>query len=107
VAVAAGNESADAENTSPARLNYTGVYTVSAIDSNGVLASFSNYGMPVDAAAPGVRILSTRLGGGTVYMSGTSMATPHVAGLLLFGLVHANGYASDDFDGCADPLAYK
>jgi subtilisin family serine protease len=107
IAVAAGNESQNTADISPARLNYAGVYTVSAVDKRDAFARFSNYGLAVDAAAPGVSITSTRLGGGVVSMSGTSMATPHVAGLLLLGKIHANGYAALDPDGCPDPLAYR
>lgn len=106
VVVAAGNEGQSVLTTSPARLNYPGVYTVSAFDRNGRIAPFSNYGSSVDVAAPGVMILSTRIGGGALYMSGTSMAAPHVAGLLLFGSLHGNGYVANDPDGCADPIAH-
>src|SRR4030095_10943443 len=49
-------------------------------DSNDREASFSNYGTCVDIWAPGVSILSTKRGGGTTTFSGTSMASPHVAG---------------------------
>ncbi|MEO5930786.1 MAG: S8 family serine peptidase [Candidatus Kapaibacterium sp.] len=107
VVVAAGNEMEDAGLSSPSRVNYPGVYTVSAFDINGDMASFSNYGSVVDVSAPGVRILSTRVGGGTVYMSGTSMAAPHVAGLLLFGSLHGSGYVTGDPDGCDDAIAYR
>ncbi len=107
IAVAAGNESQNTAGVSPARLNYPGIYTVSAVDRRDGFARFSNYGSAVDVAAPGVSISSTRLGGGVATMSGTSMATPHVAGLLLLGKLHANGYALLDPDGCDDPLAYR
>jgi subtilisin family serine protease len=80
-ALAAGNSGADACNSSPARAGVNaGVITTAAIDSTDHEASWSNYGTCVDLWAPGVSILSTKLGGGTTTMSGTSMASPHVAG---------------------------
>ena len=81
VAVAAGNESADACATSPARVPQ--VLTVTASDVSDAMASFSNGGSCVDLFAPGVRIVSadSRSNGSTV-ISGTSMASPHVAGAL-------------------------
>jgi subtilisin family serine protease len=81
--VAAGNSNADACNSSPARAGAgtnNGIATVAATDSADREASWSNYGSCVDIWAPGVSILSTRMGGGTTTMSGTSMASPHVAG---------------------------
>jgi len=84
--LAAGNESDDANNHSPARVNGDYIVTVSASDMNNNFASFSNYGSPVDWCAPGVSIKSTWKNGGYNTISGTSMATPHVAGVLLLGV---------------------
>jgi subtilisin len=60
---------------------YRNVIAVSAIDSANVIAAFSSRGPEVDMCAPGVNVLSDRVGGGTTVMSGTSMACPHVAGV--------------------------
>lgn len=107
-ALAAGNDGDDANDYSPARANGTNVYTVSAIDVNDIFASWSNYGNPpIDYAAPGVSILSLNDGGGTTTMSGTSMAAPHVAGVLLLGTITTDGYAINDPDGTADPIAHR
>jgi subtilisin family serine protease len=79
--VAAGNSGANACNSSPARAGtYNGVMTVAATDQSDKEASWSNYGSCVDIWAPGVNILSTKRGGGTTTMSGTSMASPHAGG---------------------------
>lgn len=82
-ALAAGNDGADACSHSPARAGAgtnNGIMTVGATDSADKEASFSNYGTCVDIWAPGVSVVSTRKGGGTTTMSGTSMASPHGAG---------------------------
>ncbi len=106
-ALAAGNESADANNSSPAHINNANVYTVSAIDADNKFAYFSNFGNPpIDFAAPGVNIQSTWKDGGYNTISGTSMASPHVAGLLLLGAVRGDGTAIGDPDSTPDPIAH-
>ncbi|MFF8842792.1 S8 family peptidase [Streptomyces sp. NPDC015127] len=79
LAVAAGNESEDACKTSPA--SASGVMTVAASDKTDTAASFTNHGSCVETYAPGVGITSAWLLGGTNTISGTSMASPHVAGV--------------------------
>lgn len=78
VAVAAGNSSEDARLSSPARVLQA--ITVGASDDRDTQASFSNYGPGLDLYAPGVDIESDTPTGGTATFSGTSMASPHVAG---------------------------
>jgi hypothetical protein len=110
VALAAGNESDDANNHTPARTNGVNIYTISACDVNDYFASFSNYGNPpIDYCAPGVSILSTYKGGILATMSGTSMASPHACGVLLAtgGKPSFSGYVSGDPDGNPDPIIHK
>jgi hypothetical protein len=104
LALAAGNESEDADNHSPGRAEGPNIFTVSAVDSNDRFASFSNYGTHVDFAEPGVSVKSTYKGGGYATISGTSMATPHLAGLLLLGAVSSGGIANNDPDGHPDTI---
>ncbi|MFA5972989.1 MAG: S8 family serine peptidase [Lentimicrobiaceae bacterium] len=110
VSLAAGNESDDANLHSPARANGLNIFTVSAMDINDYFASFSNYGNPpIDYCAPGVNIYSTYKGDAYATMSGTSMAAPHVCGLLLLtgGHVTTDGFVNGDPDGNPDPIAHK
>ncbi|WP_330450394.1 S8 family peptidase [Streptomyces anulatus] len=77
--VAAGNDNRDACDVSPAAAD--GVFTVGASDREDQETSFSNWGSCLSLYAPGAGIVSARLGGGTVSLNGTSMASPHVAGV--------------------------
>jgi len=110
--LAAGNESDNAANHSPARVNGPFVITVSAMDINDNWAYFSNFGSGVDWCAPGVSILSTWKGGGYNTISGTSMAAPHIAGLLVLkstttaaNLV-SGGTVQNDPDNNPDPIGH-
>ncbi|KAL1924014.1 uncharacterized protein VTP21DRAFT_7049 [Calcarisporiella thermophila] len=84
MAVAAGNSNDDACKYSPARASKA--IGVAASDSRDQKASFSNHGKCVHIIAPGVQVLSTWTNGGTKSISGTSMASPHIAGLIAYFL---------------------
>ena len=110
ISLAAGNDGKAANLFSPGRANGDNIFTVSAVDSLDRFASFSNFGNDVvDYAAPGVRILSTYKDGLYAKMSGTSMAAPHVAGLLLLNgrNLHYTTTAVNDPDGNPDRIAAK
>ena len=97
--LAAGNSSNDANNHSPARVNGANIYTISAMNDRDNWASFSNYGNPpIDYCAPGVSIYSTWKDGGYNTISGTSMAAPHAAGVLLLGAAKSDGTVKGDPD---------
>lgn len=85
-AVAAGNDNADACNYSPAAAENALTVGASAIDDSR--AYFSNYGKCTDIFAPGLSIQSTWIGSKTAVntISGTSMASPHICGLLAYYL---------------------
>lgn len=82
---AAGNDGVNTDGSPhyPSSYNLDNIISVAATDNRDGLASFSNYGSSsVDVGAPGVDIASTYSGSGYVWSSGTSMAAPHVAGLV-------------------------
>ena len=105
VVVAAAGNSGTTSPTYPAY--HANVIAVAATDSSDALPSWSNRGDWVDVAAPGVSIYSTVPFNGYQSMSGTSMASPHVAGLagLVFALVsdtNGNGWINDEARNCIE-----
>jgi subtilisin family serine protease len=122
--VIAGNDGEDVNlsPSEPAHVEHANLYTVSAVDFNGQFTSFSNFGSSdsgdcstndpypcaaVDIAAPGQDVTSLQPGGGLATWYGTSMAAPHVAGVIL--LLGGNppttaGIASNDPDNQPDPI---
>lgn len=110
VTIAAGNSAANAGTYSPGRVNGDRIYTVSAFGTRDTWARFSNFGNPpVDYAEPGVDILSTNKGGGYTTKSGTSMAAPHLAGLLLLSQAEPTngGTVMRDPDGNPDRIGVR
>ncbi|WP_408009318.1 S8 family peptidase [Pseudalkalibacillus sp. A8] len=104
IIAAAGN---DGVSTTFEPASYANVIAVAAVDRYDRLASFSNYGSWVDVAAPGVDIASTYPNNGYVYMSGTSMASPHVSGLagLLAGQGRNNSQIRAAIENTADNIS--
>lgn len=102
IVAAAGNSGPDT-GTVEYPAGFDGVIGVSATDSSDSIAWFSSRGAGVDFAAPGVGILSTYKGSGYATMSGTSMASPHVAGVVALVLTTSVGTDDADADGQWDP----
>lgn len=100
-----GNENQDACNSSPARAEKP--VTVGAMSLQDERAYFSNHGTCVDVFGPGVNILSTYKGGPTTtaVLSGTSMASPHVAGLLAYLLSIYPSETFPEIDGSVLPIS--
>ena len=99
IVAAAGNEGASSVSYPAA---YKGVIAVGAVDSGGARAEFSNYGSKLDLVAPGVGLLSTYPNGSYQKMSGTSMASPMVAGAACLVLA-----ALPDLAGKPDDVAAR
>lgn len=97
VVVAAAGNSGPGSNTVGYPAKFAGVIAVSATDSGDTIANFSSRGSEVDLAAPGVNIYSTYKGSKYSTLSGTSMASPHVAGVA--ALVLTSPIGSDDVNG--------
>ncbi len=124
--IIAGNDGEDINDrpSEPSHVIHNNLFVVSAVETNDVFAGFSNYGHAslwadcdgkstkdlfpcgtVNIAAPGRDIESLKPGGGLATWYGTSMAAPHVAGVILAtGTATTNGEASNDPDGILDPI---
>jgi subtilisin family serine protease len=106
VVVAAGNSTADACLSSPSRV--TAAITVAAVTKSDALADYSNIGSCVDIAAPGSGVFSSYIGSNTATatLSGTSMASPHVAGAVARFLQSGTG-TIDQLKGTTNISGFK
>lgn len=113
-AISAGNNGKDVDGFSPVSTGYhPNVFTVSAVDSSNRMPFWSNWDRidsndsvdDVDFSAPGVGILSYYKNNQLSELSGTSMATAHISGLLITGGVQAGNYVTPNYSDTSDPFA--
>ena len=108
VALAAGNSSADATRYSPACTNGDNIFTVASMTCSKTFSSFSNFNTDaIDVIATGSSVRSTWLNGGYRTLSGTSMASPHVAGILHARNSDPDTSGSVTFRGQSYPIAVR
>jgi len=105
IVTAAGNDSTDDANIFPFPAYRSYTYTVAAVDSNNVLASFSNFGGDVDLCAPGVNLNSAYLDTTNAYWDGTSFAAPFVAGVVAAMLAVDSTLTWDEIDSLLEMSA--
>jgi subtilisin family serine protease len=107
VVAAAGNDSTSNDTTPSYPASYPGVISVASSDENDALSDFSNYGSSVTIAAPGSDIYSTLPDDQFGILSGTSMATPQVAGALALAYAAKPGLAAADLNTALCSTAKK
>ncbi|KAI9102654.1 peptidase S8/S53 domain-containing protein [Phlyctochytrium arcticum] len=104
VAAAAGDERQDSCSYSPGGTVPYGALSVAAHDINGNWAEYSNHGWCTRVIAPGNFILSAKQGGGSIYMTGTGMASPHAAGGM--AIAFSSGSANNRFNAMSDVVDF-
>jgi uncharacterized protein YjdB len=104
---AAGNDYASTDAYVPACITIPGCIVVGSVNSALIHSSFSNTGSSLDVSAPGESIYSCKIGDGYRYLSGTSMATPHISAACAMILLAHPGYSPSQVESalknlCAD-----